>query len=397
MNLQSLFNSESVDRIATSTGELCLYWLGNRDARELLDESGRKLAADDPESFVRRLAKYVFFPSDQLREGKYKPNAPVLDEQQLAKLTAGDLERIAESYLKNNEDLYRERIEVRSKDASGTPVYSFRKGEVKTPRIDGESATQYLSRLLLADDERRQRQDKKFHDSLRKSFSSGLLNDIDCTQAFGEEITRAADKMRSALKIPNIDFPKIDPIAIEPPRMETHVDVLDVLQSQQRAYERPFRDLASKLDALLETTGNASKFAAATQNVQIQIAGELKASGDENKKTSKTNIRLSYIVIVLTALGLIFAVYQSLQVSREGIDEQKRMQANVARVVDELRGIHGVLATDAAHEKMLAELKIELAEVKAQLNERARATSSLEAVVESQAKEIKKLREASLN
>src|SRR5262252_96616 len=146
MKLSELFRPEPLARIQTAIGELCVFTIGYRDIMAL--NHARPAKSAETSDFMREVARRVCFPPSTLKEDKYKPSAPVLNDEALSKLTDADLETLATSYLEHKQDLYRSRIADRSTDERGVPVYSFRQGEVIHPKNPGESNAQYLQRLF---------------------------------------------------------------------------------------------------------------------------------------------------------------------------------------------------------------------------------------------------------
>jgi len=144
----------------------------------------------------------VCFPPEQLRDGKYKPNTPILEEQALTTLTDEDLEKIAASYIAHHEDLNKEQITERSKNAAGEIIVSFGFGQIKHPRKDGESLLQYFARLLRHSEEDRRASNKRLYDEMRKSFSGSLAAEIQRTSLWGDELLKAVESSRKAFEFP---------------------------------------------------------------------------------------------------------------------------------------------------------------------------------------------------
>jgi hypothetical protein len=125
-----------------------------------------------------------------------------LEEQALSALTEDDLERIAASYVAHHEDLNKEQITERSKNAAGETVVSFKFGEIKHPRKDGESVVQYVASLLRGSEEDRRASNRRLSDEIAKSFSGSLAAQIQRTNLFGDELLKSIESSRKALEFP---------------------------------------------------------------------------------------------------------------------------------------------------------------------------------------------------
>lgn len=400
MNLKQLIDKPPHERIPTSIGDLSLFWLSGKDQGELLSDNGRALARENPVEFVRRLTQYVCFPADRLREGQFKPDAPTLGAEQLAALDRADLEKIARTYLAHHEELYKERVEDRSHDASGTPVIRLYYGAIKHPKLEHEPDTEYLARLMLLYCEEQLQRHRRILKSIESSFSGTLAKEVEESQRLGRMLKASLapfEQLRTAADQRLFDLDSQVRAAIEPAHQvpESRFDMSEVFEQQRLAHERPFKALGRKLDALIRWATQTADFAVKAHDVQTEVAVELKTAGNENRRYARLNARLTFIVLGLTILGLLVAAYETYQASTQGELSDKRTQGHVERVVAEMQTLGARLSSELAKgPEERAALRARVEQLEAELARRTEEDKKLRATVERQARELERLQRA---
>jgi hypothetical protein len=363
VDLAKLGNVEPQASLETSIGELCVFEITMRGQSALHKELGTSIGECDPFDFVRKFARQTCFKRESLRDGKYRPAMPSLSADDAASLTDVDLERIANAYVAKNESLFKKQVSKKSVDATGKEMVFFEYGEVEHPRKEQETASQYLQRLFVLQNEKLSRwMDSAFGLSLTGlgNFSQSLGDSMKSSLLLGESLRRSWETMRLG------HLAYVTPIAPAVP--EINVERLDRLVAEAR--ETPFRELASRLDRLIETSAEQGGFLVNANKIQTEIAGELKASGDTTRDAAKKNIALTGIVIILSLLGVGMSVYAVRRAKSESEVQRRETTNHVNRVVDELAGIRaGTAPQDDSLKKVNERLKTEAAKQRREIDE----------------------------
>lgn len=393
MNLKDLLDVDPLERLVTSIGDLSMFWLTIGDSAELLKDGGRALAVTDPSCFVRRLTKYVYYPSDQLREGKYKPEHPVLSDEELASLTDADIETIAAAYLRHNDYLYNEEMEERQEgmEQTGTQLGS---GKTKHPKKDAESDAAYLSRLMLLYEDEQRKRWEGFHKRISQSFSAGLTENITRMQSLGEGLRKSLEKWPGVTGL-NASAPQVKLADVRPVHEGIRIDFAEIARREQEAHERPFKELGKQLQDLITLTKRGTGFAIASNEVQTQIATELSKAIGENERAARRNTKLSWAVLLLTVFGLLIAIADVYRAYKGTIEAQNETQVYVNNVLTEVKGIRDSL--DAARDRERnewEELRSEVSRLRLQLDERSRNVQELKETLEEQTRQLDALRSA---
>jgi hypothetical protein len=386
MDLKKLLDRDPIARIQTSIGEFCLFWLSSRDQFDLHARAAEASPAQAP-ALVRELIRRVCFPKASLREGKYKPEAPTITAEQADQLTDDDLQHIAREYLENNQELYREDSESMTEDATGTRTVKIGLGEIVNPKAEGETDVAYLARLLVDDAKASEERHKKLMESVKKSFSSPLFDHVKQTQQFADQFRSAFAgiplEQLSRFEIP--DLPRFE--MPEMPEPVVLPDQIDILRDQQRNFERPFSKLEKKLSALLDQSNKAAELTIRYGNIQTEIAAEIKAAADDNRRATSKNSRLTVLVIGLTIVGLLLAGMQVWLALSDGYVAQQATKRQADAIVVELKGIRTAL--DDENDKLrisIQELQsraskreVEIAELTRRLNAQEKAVANSKA------------------
>ena len=167
----------------SSIGPLSLFACPATEETALYNELGMRVMLCDPERFVRRLARHICFPSDQLPRRGTRPAAPVLTVSDAEDLSDIDLEVFSALYLQNHPWLYKKFETARSVDKNGRPRIASKLGEVIFPKEEHESFVRYLHRLAGLKQERELEQARKQAEKERQNAadlarSSGLVKEI---------------------------------------------------------------------------------------------------------------------------------------------------------------------------------------------------------------------------
>ena len=193
LNLGKLLKPEAYACIDTCIGEICIFDINVKSQTELHKKLGASLKEQAPEDFVRNFCLYVCFPKESLKENKYKPDSPVLTDDDVIKLSDEDLENIAGIYIDNNEYLFKKLTFRNKKSEEGETVNYGEYKEIEHAKKENESNTFYLHRLSILEGEKRK---KQFEDMLKSAsglsgFSSKLTDSIKNTLSWGDSLSKA--------------------------------------------------------------------------------------------------------------------------------------------------------------------------------------------------------------
>ncbi|MGO9620306.1 MAG: hypothetical protein ACLPT6_02735, partial [Desulfobaccales bacterium] len=299
VDLSKALQIEPFGCVITTIGELCLFSISWGNQVEFRKQLGKSINEWDPAEFLRKYVRYVCFPKASLKEGKYKPDKPVLTDNEISSLTDDDLEKIAELYVVNNPYLFKELITKTEKNDKGEMVFSGEYGDVEYPKNEDETYTQYLFRLFIKKDEKESKLVGKTISSMigLKTFSNGLGKSIQNTLSWGDSLRKTMESIRLAETPAIVHFETVSP----------EIDLTELARIKEQNRLRPFKDIAERLDKLIDASAQASEFMITANEIQTRIAGEIKSSADETRTFSKSNIILTIVVILLA----LFAIWQS--------------------------------------------------------------------------------------
>jgi hypothetical protein len=371
MNFQNLFRSEPQARIQTALGELCVFAINLRDMAALLEGMRTGASGTETPAFIRNFARYVCFPPSSLRDGKYKPTAPVLDAEALSQLTNEDLETLATSYLEHNGHLYHARVEQRSTNDKGQPVISFKEGDITHQKKAEESNAEYLERLFGVAEDSLRKSNEEIAQTMQRAFSGGLLQEIQRTRSFGDEIRKSLDQTRESFKLPelpSLDVPYADlrsppPLSVPRPLLS----VPDVVSIQQAAFD----SLGQKLDQLIDQFTKAAGFSIAAHEVQVGMASDLKTSSQENRRTGRANIALTIMVILITGVAVGTTLIQSHQDSITRAGDKKTVAEQVQTISAAIGNVRTQLEANGADAKLIGELRKRIDQLQEQINQQS--------------------------
>src|SRR4030042_6352606 len=104
------YKQEPFGWIHTSIGDLCVFYHSAKDEIEIEKDLGKPFNKCQPIDFVRNLVRYICFLKSSLKDGKYKPDNPILTNDDILSLTESDLEAIAKLFIENSDYLFKKSI-----------------------------------------------------------------------------------------------------------------------------------------------------------------------------------------------------------------------------------------------------------------------------------------------
>ena len=99
LNIDALSRWGPYGFIESELGRIAIFAL-SAGADEDLEVATRRL--DDPVYFARHLARYACFPSDNLRDGKYRPKEPIFGMEEISTLSDTSLAKMARFFIKDD-------------------------------------------------------------------------------------------------------------------------------------------------------------------------------------------------------------------------------------------------------------------------------------------------------
>jgi hypothetical protein len=340
LDIGKLLKQKACACIETSIGELCVFSINVKRQTELHKSLDTSLKDCIPADFIRNLCVYVCFPKDSLKEEKYKPDNPVLTNEDISKLNEYELEKIAGIYIDNNEYLFK-KLEFKKKKNEKEEVVNYAEyNEIEHPRNEDEKNISYLYRLSILEIEKHKKQMEGMFKSVSGlgSFSSSLTDSIKNTLTMGDSLSKVMASIRP------ISMSELRPIEREP----FNIDFARIVQDKEERRLQPFNELSNRLDQLIESSVQASEFMIEANKIQTRIASEIKASGDQTDKHSRKNILLSGIVITLTVIGLSLTAYAFISGNRFNGYQQENLENTSKEIVSSLLDIKANLANEGS-------------------------------------------------
>ena len=299
MDLGKFRNPEPFASVKTSIGELCLFRITVGGQIELSKELAKPIKECEPIYYAKKLFRHVCFLNTSLRDGKYKPEKPLLSDSDIENLSSDDIESIAKVYVENNDSLTKKLIKETTKGKDGGSVIKFSYGDIMYQRLEGETYTQYLLRLTIKEEEK---QAKQFGDVISRmtgGFSNTLGDNIRNTLARGDSLKKIMDSIRpSDYLLPRIQEP-----------MLPNVDWGEIQRGIDERRLKPFNELSGRMDKLIDVTTETTKFLIEANKIQTEIAGEIKRTGDDAKRWARINTIIGIVVIAFTIIGTCVSAY----------------------------------------------------------------------------------------
>ena len=133
IDIGKILQAEPYDCVRTAIGELCIFGISLGGQIKLRKEIGRALSECQPIEFVKQLVPHICFPRTSLKEGRYKPDNPVLTSDDVSSITQEELEQIAKIYVETSEYLFKKLTFEKRKNDKGETVSCGKYGEIEYP------------------------------------------------------------------------------------------------------------------------------------------------------------------------------------------------------------------------------------------------------------------------
>jgi len=372
-DIRELLKHRPIGEAETNLGKLYVYSMTMGSQKELASALGKAIDKSDPHDFMRVLVKLVCYPAQSVGEENLKPDNVVLSQDDIEKLSEEDLELIAMKFLDGSDYLYRESTTKTTPDPSGGTRVSAEKGDIKYPQQEGETNVGYLHRLSGLE-ERRQEEDALRISNKFRHFSDQLGKDIRHTLSMGETLRGTLGTVK--------------PMAVEIPSYKSAmVDLAEHARQKEERQLRPLRDLAEKMDKLIEQASLSTDFMIENNKVQTGIADELKVSGDKAAGFSEANLLFTKIVIAITVVSILFSVFVFAISRLDSSEQTKQTKEHVSGITNAINNLNKPDNPSINREQV--ELKKILEELRLQRIQAARRID----ILEKQVLELKKQKE----
>ncbi|EPZ51481.1 hypothetical protein M902_2734 [Bacteriovorax sp. BAL6_X] len=336
---KTLYRNRPIGALSLNgVGEVNIYPLNFGLMFELCKKLKKKIKDCSPEEYVENLLLFVIFKKNESGDEE------MVKEEDIANMSYEDKEKIINVLLKENEGLYRKNITDKKTDEDGNTSIEFKYGEIEYPKEDGESLFHYFHRLSVIEEEGIEESSRKITESFKSQlhFSSGLNNRI--TDML-KKLSPVANQMSHMQKMAQIYQPlsglsesvaratKLNDTINKSVLNSPFYKILNDQSSFELRKENPQlivpRD--NRLDALKELKESFSLMTTKMDvfiSVTTEMLNEMKDSGDLAKESSrhsqtssKTNVRLTYLVIFITVLFGFATIYTTYESSSSSTDE----------------------------------------------------------------------------
>lgn len=308
MRLPDISN-KSFAQISTHIGDLYLFEIRVKETISLEKKLYVSSLADiQSEAFLKLYLPFFAYLKKDLNDSELeRPDEYCLQVDDVEKLSNAELEEIAKSFIEKHSYLYKEYESSSSKKEDGTPVISFNQKTVDSLlKANDESYIDYFHRLFVE----QERKNKEQFLKMASSFSTGLASDIFKTYNFGKTLT---DQISSISKIAESStssflssFQEKKPISanFEAIKPNYHIpDFAELHRQQEKNRLAPFKDLSSKMEAMIDAEKKTVEFMSSVYTTQVEIANELKSSSDSAGAYAKKNVFFTRVIIGLTVVS----------------------------------------------------------------------------------------------
>lgn len=325
-DISQILKQRPIGEAETALGKLYIYPMTVGGQGVLHTALGREIEKIEPIEFIKELARYISYPENTaVGEEKLKPENVVISQDDVEKLSEDDLELIASTYLDGCDYLYREFLRKTSPDPSVGTRVSVVKGVIKFPLNDNETKIEYLHRLCGLE-ERRHKEDAFKMTNKFKQFSDQLGKDIRQSLNMGEALRGTLGTVR--------------PIAVGIPSYRSAMpDIAELACQKEERQLRPLRDLAEKMDKLLEQSSLSTEFMIENNRVQTDIAEELKESGDITSGFSRKNLFLTKIVIGITVASVVIPIIFFVISRFDSGEQTKQTKEHVTNITNTIKNL----------------------------------------------------------
>jgi hypothetical protein len=321
ISLKQILDFPPQAQLETCIGTLSLFSMKVADHRDIL-KSIAEGKEKDPKEYFKMLLLHICYPTSQLREGKFRPNEPVLTADDVSKLPDEELEQIAETFLEHSVYLYK-KSEIRNeKNSDNKEVASIAYTEVEHPKLKGESNVEYVFRL----EQLKQEKERKRYESILNSFPTNLSESIAKTYSMGSAVSDAFERVKAAAEMQR---PMVKSV---PSFMAETAELLRIQEDNRRA---PFHELGQRLDALVDLSQKAYEYNRNTFEVQTEIARDIKSGGETTGRYAKYNIGLTIFVILLTIIIAAWSNFSGVTFSDEQQQTLGKYTATVSTALED--------------------------------------------------------------
>ncbi len=341
MTLEINLKQEPVGTFESKLGKLYIFPFTFGSQKNLHKLLGKPFSEINSESFVKSLISEVCFLEKDLLVGKYNPDkASSIPREGIDKLSSEELENFAKTYVQNNKYLFKESRTKTKKNERGNSVFYQELGEVIHPRNDAETYVNYLLRLSIIEENKQREQFAKLTKpfGVVTGFSNILTESIKKSLLMGDSLKKRMGTIRPPC------FANIHPV--EPHFKQ--IDCSNIIAQQEKNRLSPFRNVAVKLDELIESSVQVANFMVEINRIQAGIAKELKDSGDNTIRISKINIAISCFIIFLTACSLYMAYSASKSNNEQKIATRIITEKYVDGIVDGINRLSSAIRDDKA-------------------------------------------------
>lgn len=326
MSILDLIKMKPRTSMNTSLGRLALFTISLGNQSSLSKLLGSPLTKVDPTLYVKNLLAYACYPESTLDSEKHKPDDPVLTLSDVETLSREEIEKLARTYVKYNDYLYKGDLNKTSKN-SGEPENKDN-GEILYPKKESETWVDYLHRLACLEEERQHERMKAITSAIPtlNSFSNPLKDRI-IKNFFLDEI------MAKSAYVPKRVF------TVKVPSAKTETDSLGWIGAEDDRKEHdvePQNVIASKLDELFALLIEESREA---NKIQTEIASEIKNQTDQTGTQSKLNIWLTAVVILIAVVGISLDLFSHSSGISFSIEQQSSFENYGAKVIESIETV----------------------------------------------------------
>ncbi|KFA98769.1 hypothetical protein [Vibrio sp. ER1A] len=347
MNIDNL--SKALTKIDSYLGEveseigvLAIFSLRVKGIRKLLELQGSKSIQEfDSEGYVRLLMRITAFSRDKVVDGK-EPDDYQLSNEDVQSLSIDTLNDYSNLFLEHHDYLYREKLTNQEKREDKVSI-SFSYGDVVHPKEPEESATDYLYRLLVIEEEEKQSRTKKMIADLgiTNRLSDQLATQFEVSNRLGSTLSHSIEQMKMATSAaslvdkftspisaavasiqPSIEMPNIsslhrlpDSVLNPPDQLASTNELSDLLAERERAkvksrqkQEELNERQEQHLGALVDRMSESVDYMRSLDDNQRLAAAESKEASAESTDLAKKGIVLSSRVFWLTVIGLVYSI-----------------------------------------------------------------------------------------
>jgi hypothetical protein len=307
--------------IQSNIGDLAIFSLTIRDKINIEEKFDNNLDEVETDEYISEFVRYACHKKEVLEESQEKPPEITLKEEDIKLLTDNDLELISRIYIENNEYLFKKAIKETKKGEDGIDVNSTKYGEVIFPKNEDENYREYLLRLEVGYLKRISESFKNSFGNLT-SFSKGIQESLKNTISIGEQLNKSLKAAQS------FNRPSVKPIFSTPKFINEDFVVKPVKNNLI-----PIKEIAERLDQLVEINSESTKFMIEANKLQTRIAEEIKESNNSSTRLSKINILIALIVLVVSILSFAFSIYTVRNSNNNNTQ-------NIEKAINELKSIN---------------------------------------------------------